>query len=222
MLAVIGLLTGTARAQGPTPEPYREPFPAPSGSAPARTSANGPELSAWVYAGVHFAGREREESNDGTARHGLDPAFTLGARVELSTSPYLAVGLFLDYLSLQYVVNVPASMSTRRERVGVVGLGVWVKAGVPILLGGKEASVYLGIPIGLGMALPGASTGAPPAFGLLVGALGGGHVRLTDHVGVFAEAGLRADRFTLENDRGVQVRLRFIQAVVHAGASLSF
>ena len=215
-------LPSWALAQGPTPTPEPEPFPAPSGSAPARTPGDGPDTSAWVYAGAHFAGSQRERTADGSARDPLDPAFTLGARFELSTSPYLAVGLFLDYLSLQYVVDLPAPMGVRRDRVGVVGLGVWVKGSIPIRLGEKDASLYLGIPIGLGMALSGAETAAAPAFGLLFGALGGGHIHLTDHVGVFAEAGFRTDRFTLEDVRGVRVRLQFVQAVVHAGASLSF
>jgi len=213
------LLPSVTLAQGPTPQPYREPFPAPSGSAPARTPGDGPKLSAWLYTGVHFAGRQRQSGDAGTSREPLDPAFTLGARGELSTSPYLAVGVFLDYLRLAYGVNRPP-IESERERAGIISLGVWVRGSIPVLLGGHAASLYVGVPIGLSMALSGSEGG--PTFGLLFGALGGAHVMVTEQVGLFVEAGVRADRYTLEDDRGVHERMGFIQAALRAGASLSF
>ena len=223
LVAVVGLLSGTAHAQGPLPAPYREPFPAPSGSAPARTPGDGPELSAWLSTGVDFAGRQRQTDDTGTSRDRLAAAFPVGGRLELATSPYLAFGVFVDYLRLQYVVHMPPPMPpTTRDRASVIGLGVWVRACIPVIIGGQQASIYLGLPIGLSAALAGAATGGQPSFGLLLGALAGGNVMLTEHVGVFLEAGLRVDRYQTEDDFEVLARQAWLQAVVHAGASLSF
>lgn len=221
-LTLVGclLLPSRGLAQGPTPQPYGEPFPAPSGSAPARTAADGPKLSAWVYTGAHFAGRQQQGGDLSTSRRDLDPAFTLGARVELSTSPYLALGVFADYLRLGFVVNLPPPASSRREDSGILSLGVWIKGSIPFRVGGQDASLYLGIPVGLGLVLSSSEGGN--TFGLLVGAMVGGSVQVTDVVGLFLEAGLRADRYTLEDDRGLHERMSFIQASLRGGVSFAF
>jgi hypothetical protein len=213
------LLPTESRAQGPTPDPFGEPFPAPSGSAPARTDANGPKLTGLVYTGAHFAGRQRQSGDLGTTRRGLGPALTLGARLEVATSRYLSIGGFVDYLRLAYEVVRPAPVLVRREERGIVSLGVWVKGSIPFTIEGQEASVYLGVPVGLSMAL---SSQDETTFGLLGGALGGAHLMVTDAVGVFLEAGVRADRYTLEDDRGVHERMSFIQGVLRGGVSFEF
>lgn len=220
MILLSLLLPARGLAQGPTPQPYGEPFPAPSGSAPARTEANGPKLSAWVYTGAHFGGQQRQSGDSGSFRQGLDPAFTLGVRGELRTNPYLAVGLFVDYLRLGYTVVRPAPVGSVRERAGILSLGVWVKGSIPVVIGGHDASFYVGAPVGLGMALSNGEGGN--TFGLLFGVLGGASVMVTQQVGVFVEAGLRADRYTLEDDRGIHERMRFIQASVRGGVSFDF
>lgn len=213
------LLPSWSLAQGPTPDPYGEPFPAPSGSAPARTPGNGPRLSAWFYTGAHFSGHQRQSGDLGASRRDLGPAFTLGGRLELATSRYLSVGGFVDYLRLQYVVERPAPILLQREERGIVSLGVWVRGSIPVTISGHDTSFYVGVPVGMSMALP---EQEKTTFGLLFGAMGGVHVLLTDAVGVFVEAGVRADRYTLEDDRGIHERMSFIQASLRGGASFEF
>lgn len=214
------LLPSRVLAQGPTPQPYGEPFPAPSGSAPARTGGDGPELSAWFYTGAHFAGRQQQGGDLSTSRHDLDPAFTLGARLELATSRYIAIGGFVDYLRLQFDVDFPLPVGTLHETKGIVSLGVWVKFSIPVTLEGHETSFYVGVPIGLSVALSNYDGGT--TYGLVFGGMGGAHLMLNDDIGVFLEAGVRADRYTLEDDRGPHERMSFIQASLRGGLSLAF
>lgn len=213
-LGALGAPAG-ARAQGGTPYPETQPFTNASGSASTRRPGQGLDLSVSLFTGAHFAGRMRGSDDMLSIDHALAPAFTLGGRLELSTNRYIAVGVFVDYVRTQLVIPLEPPESDVITRTGMIGLGVWLKLRVPFVVGRREGHVYVGVPVGMSVLRPSRVTGGNPSTGVVLGAVAGVHIPATDHVSVFCEAGLRADRHS-----SPQLRLR--QGSVHAGVTYGF
>lgn len=212
--SMLGVPAGV-RAQGPTPYPENQPFVNTSGSRAARGVGQGLQLSASLYAGALVGGRQRLEDVDPAVEQRLAPAATVGLRLELSTSRYIALGVFMDYLRTEVLVLLEDPDPDVLSRTGMVSVGVSFKLRAPFALGRTRASVYVGVPLGMAVLRPPRVLGGQTEVGVFFGGLVGLQVEVNDHVGVFVEAGVRAARF--EN---LLVGLR--QGAVHAGAAYAF
>ena len=213
-----------ALGQSQTPYPGYQPFPEASGSAPLRRPGQRSDLRASLYAGANFAGRERRVRESTSERYSLGPAFTLGGRLELSTGPYIAIGVFIDYAGLEFVLLEPAASGATRGRTTVLSLGAWLKIRAPLVVQGTHVDLYVGAPVGMSVARADNGSRSEARFGLALGAVGGVDVLFTERFGAFVEAGVRANAYLAgeETFDVVYQRVGFLQATVRLGASLSF
>jgi hypothetical protein len=222
-LAWAGLGPSTAAAQGSTPYPENQPFANASGAAAStRRPGQGLDLRASLFAGALFAGRERRSTDALSADDRLAPGFTLGGRLELATSRYFALGVFVDYARTAYVLSLPEPNGDVSTRTDLFDLGVWMKLRVPVVIAGADVGFYVGLPFGLSILRPTRVVGDEPLHGVMLGAVAGAHVALGDHLGVFAEAGLHVSLFGQTDDLREYQRTTLLQGALRAGASYSF
>ncbi|MEZ4327870.1 MAG: hypothetical protein R3B40_21805 [Polyangiales bacterium] len=214
VLSVAALGPSEAAAQ-PTPYPETQPFVNASGSAPGRRPGQGLDLSASLFTGVAAGGSERTTLATPALENSLAPAFVLGARLELSTSRYIAFGGFFDYARTEVLIVREPPEEDFGTRTGMLGFGLFMKLQAPFGVAGRDANVYVSVPFGMGVLRPPAAAASDPAFGVVFGALAGVHVKVSDHLGGFVEAGLRASRFS-------DISRSYRQACAHAGIAYAF
>ncbi|MCA9575357.1 MAG: hypothetical protein H6726_22235 [Sandaracinaceae bacterium] len=212
---VVALATPSLTSAQPTPYPETQPFVNASGSTPGRRPGQGLDLSVSLFGGVAFSGREEVALETPAVEASLAPAFVMGARLELSTSRYVAIGGFFDYTRMSVLILRDAPEEDFVTRTGLLGFGLFVKLRAPFELARHEASVYVSLPFGMGVLRPPAAAASDAAFGVVFGALAGLHLAVSDHLGVFVEAGLRASRFS---DQSASFR----QGAALAGAAYAF
>jgi hypothetical protein len=197
-------------------------FPQASGSTPARTNRGRADLRVSLYSGAHFAGRQRRKNEAGSVRDSLGPAFTAGARLEIATSPYVTVGVFADYLHVQYALDAESMSDPTRGRAGVLGMGVWLSGRIPVVVGRTSLEFYVGVPVGLSAARPPKGSGLSTNYGLRFGAVGGAQAFVTDKLAVLLECGFRADTYALDDTSEIYARVGFLQAALRVGVAFAF
>jgi hypothetical protein len=210
-------------SQTATPYTSTQPFSQASGSAPLRRPGQRSDLRVTLYAGANALGRQRRVGVAGQERFSIGPAFTMGSRLELSTGPYVAIGVFLEFAGLEFVLLEPAASGATRGRTTVLSLGVWMKIRAPLNVNGTPVDLYLGAPIGMSAARADAATRSDSRIGLALGGLGGVDVFFTERFGAFLEAGVLSQVYVAgaDEDEREFKRVGFLQATVRIGASLA-
>jgi hypothetical protein len=180
---------------------------------------SGPDLvRVSLYAGPRLGGSAQFSFDGDSETADMAVGGSLGVRLEVPVARYFVIGGFFDFASLQLDFGDGFEPA---DRLNVLNVGLWLKVRALVELQSAIMEIYLGVPVGLSVAVS-TEEDVDNDLGYGLGALGGVQVHLNQTLGLFVEAGFHRDSYKVGEEFGETLRVSFLQASVHGGVSFGF